>query len=800
MPKGKIPDVLKPTSWLSVRSPPRLSLLMSFYLDDYPDDEQNSSSETCPLCSGTLFYNDPVTGTRTCQTCYTQSQTATQEELDYDEGIGLAAHVGKRTYTARGGGTGRQRGGRVGRPLTEYDRSRKLPDSTRCCLAFQWLLWDASKCVSKLAGIQEDNASESDHPDHNGNRNPSIMEQTVKRIWFAYLHTWMEATREYSKQYPEMRVSFRDYFLEDMQKTHLMRHLSVTIGKRVEDGMLEEIREEMQQKHRENRHNKDENDEEKSCSSFEHLSTSFDCAEDENIAHPSSNHRPAAKRDKRLRRPFLTIAQLRRHVLPSNPKRHLNGIYEMHPHQAVLKIQPSLTLLLSILQLALTHLRTGVAPYHLTRWVANGQLPHGLNGYARLPTRHKKRIEMAKNFFVRSFVPPAGVVANLTDMLATACSWYDDEMADIKPSITDVSNICNSVPEIHPPLQNSDICHSSKTAYLFSEKGSAAHDAASSKSNVTAVDHGYHTKSLFNVPLLASRMVRDFGFDQRVLDNTLALMGVESSCSWGKEACKTEDDSDHQIECRDASVSQTSEHCVKLDSTLASLKCMTPDKLYTPLHVAAVIMLACKQCPGWETWKIANLHAAPNTNDSGSAMQSLSAFVPWNESQFHLLGNGPTVDYYLDFLHETAFNGLEPSTRVTRFFQSLKRDTNEDLFAGNNRECTVRAMTVNKKIAPCVILAGAPNPNDHNALLSTSISLTSAHAQHSTTNNIERHSNDCKYPQHSHYFHLLEYICFIIEECNTRKFHGMIEELELSYRDQVQCCRSQKKRKYSVIQ
>jgi hypothetical protein len=372
---------------------------MSFYLDDYIGDGGQTSTETCPNCSGTEFYNDYITGARICSSCYTQSQTATQEELDYDEGIALAA-TGKGAKRMSTLGRG---GGNIGedrrRPLKEYDRSRRLPDVESCCLAFQWLLWDASKCVSKLAGIHEEYPSKSsDTYCHDEmDMQPSIMERTVEQIWFTYLNSWMKATKEFSERYPEMRVSFRDFFLDSARKKCLMRHLSVTVGKKVE----EEILEGMLNKHGERSHQDDDEGGE-SISSTESALSSSHGGDGKEHTDDASNKSPH-KSKKRKRQTFLTITQLSQNGLPANPKRHPNGIYQCSPNSAALKVQPSMTLLLSILQLALTHLKSGVAPHHLTMWASSGQLPHALNGYALMPSRLKEKVEMVKPFFTRSY-------------------------------------------------------------------------------------------------------------------------------------------------------------------------------------------------------------------------------------------------------------------------------------------------------------------------------------------------------------------------------------------------------------
>ena len=774
---------------------------MSFYLDDYPDDDHQGSSQICPNCSGTSFYNDPITGTLTCESCYTQSQTATQEELDYDEGIGLAATgAGKRTHVnkrkGRVGGCGRK--GRVGRPLTEYDRSQKLPDAESCCLAFQWLLRDASKCVSKLAGIQEDeqqsnintNGYYSDEQSE-GEQTPSIMERTVKKIWFTYLQAWMEATKEYSAKYPEMRVSFRDYFLEDTQKSQLMRHLNVTIGKKVETELLDELEQRPHHEGQDDDEFSDAAEDERSLSSVESGITNFTYGTEGNDNAAASISTPSRKvpdTNKRKRPQILTIAHLSKRMKTRNPRRYPNGIYDMHPHHAAIKVQPSLTLLLSILQLALTHLQTGVAPHHLTMWVANGQLPHALNGYALLPKKLKERVGMVKNFFMRSFVPPASTIANMTDMLATACGWYSDgKMAE--------SNVVEA--GVGTTLANIGVFHSSEMAKQLSPIRSSAADSITSEK--PQVDTALcHQKSLYNVPLLAARMVQDLGFDQQVLDNVMSLMGVVNNSSSKLGGVKEENqDDDNESDDRAGSISgvdTAKKNQAISDHHPPPLTCVSAAKLYTTLHIAAVIVVACKFCPHWETWKITNLHSKSSQSNAADAKsQPQQVFVPWNESQFQLLGNGQSVNNYLNFLESAAFNGIDAPAGVSQFFQSLLRDSNTQSSKEKDNmmsSATKPTVTQNKaRVTPNIILSGAPNPNEPSNSSDIDSSKSSSHDEHKKVNNMGRYTfyqytihNNKKVlgikPYHPHYCRLLEYICYIIEETNTGKLHDMVHVIE----------------------
>jgi len=489
------------------------------------------------------------------------------------------AHHRSSSASARSGGV-KGKGGKRRRPLSEYDRSKRLPDEEDCRDAFEWLLNDAVKCVAKLIQLDEDQLL------------MESLQETVREIWTRYKHKWREATNVYSKKYPECRFAFRDFFLTNARKSHVIRHLSISVGKRVEEEMIHE----MQMKY----HDMDDDDFFRANMSPPETSArggtdsggggvfgkpnSVSASEKHSCTSSRSPTNPPKK--KKMRRAILSVGDLTNHAFPPAWKkivRYPNGIYQQHPYQAIVKIYPSLDLILSILQLALTHFKLGIAPYHLTNFVANGLLPHALNGFALMTPHMQGRVEMVKGFFVRSFVPPAVVIQDLADLLATAIDWYgSDEVLDGLRLKID--------PE----------------------------------------------ECLYNVQLLAERMVQDLGFDKQVLTNALALMGDSSS--------KNEVGSHFPARLNYAY------------------------KLYTPLHVAALIVVACKFCHDWETWNIIDI-CSRSKNES-------NAIVPWNESQFQSLKQGHQIDHYLGFLEKTAFSALDaPSQHVSDFFQSLEEDT-----------------------------------------------------------------------------------------------------------------------------
>jgi hypothetical protein len=280
--------------------------------------------------------------------------------------------------------------------------------------------------------------------------------------------------------------------------------------------------------------------------------------------------------------------------------------------------------------------------------------------------------------------------------------------------------------------------------------------------------------------MLAARMIRDFGFNRAVSENTMALIGVKHLLQGGSADAFGSDD-DYDCDSKSSEVA-ASDRRTKIGNgpTLLppSLKCALPERLYSPLHVAAVIVIACKLCPGWETWEITNLSAADN-----AATQN-RAFVPWNESQLQLLGTGPTLNYYVDFLQDTVFSSLVPTkkgTTVAQYFQSFQREIDDQSSFNNEDSMLTKSIghAVKVAVTPNTILSGAPNPNEPNPT-----SHPTEHDQYLAANTFGQYisylnNESCAQQMfHPHYCRLVENICYIIEETDTMKLHNIVEEFE----------------------
>ena len=391
-----------------------------------------------------------------------------------------------------------------------------------------------------------------------------------------------------------------------------------------------------------------------------------------------------------------------------------------------MKIRPSLTLLLAILQLALTHLQSGVAPYQITSWVSNGLLPHALNGYELLPSGIRDEIQTIKNFFSRSFVPPAKVVADMADMLATACNWFDDGLA-----------IGRGQPGIkrRPSLNARE--GAGRTGQLDST-------------------HPMHCHTYYNIPLLAARMVKVLGLDQQVLDNALALMGVMRAA---KAGIKEEGDSDND----EVSESKT--------FVLPALKCAAHGNLYTPLDVASVIIVACKCCPGHANWRVST-----SSSEDVTDRDQLMSFVPWNEQQLCLLTNGTSLDHYLNFLQSGGFMRDDQKCKMSQYLQSLDRNLSDpDMDLNPDDTVALNPSNVISVVEGNRVLSGAPNPNDE--LDDDSKNDDQAPFVYKRYQQSSKVGTSKK-PPDPNYARLVEFICYVIQEPRPIELHKSVERIE----------------------
>ncbi len=209
--------------------------------NDY-DSDTNNQTPVCINCGSTHFYRDTNTDALICTQCYTQSQSQSQREVtDYDTAIELAATnvkgklIGRRRGRRSSGFTGDHVSDRLKQDW-ELDKSTSLPTEMECCVAYQRVLQVATRCIADLAcpvpiyhGPHQEEEEQQQQQQKRNKQKKQFQKnllQRVQRIWFQYLTKWNEAASHYSQLYPELRLCFRDYFLNKNVRVMLMKYLS----------------------------------------------------------------------------------------------------------------------------------------------------------------------------------------------------------------------------------------------------------------------------------------------------------------------------------------------------------------------------------------------------------------------------------------------------------------------------------------------------------------------------------------------------------------------------------------------
>jgi len=504
-------------------------------------------NEVCLTCGSTNFLTDDATGVTVCAQCHTQSQTLSQVEVVGEEDVeALAARTGKGRMVSR-----RIGGKRKIASVEEIDNSVKLPDAEECLGGFQYLLQRAAECAADLVGLEEgvggnncdDDGGDNDVDDtcDNGRQ---IFIDTVGNIWFGYLTSWSEGGRKYSKLHPEVRFSLRDAFLGQIRRDMIMRHLSARCCEeiRVEEERLERMNKTSGKGRGQKRRRGGQ--------------------------APSTNTAKASQSGEG-KQMFGSVAAMLNSLSNDN----------IDDKVAALRLTPSLSLIGSIIHLALAVLRSGVASHQIVGWAASGAFPYLTNAYRHLSADFKHTLKPVKGFFTQP-LPPPGLLDYQADILSIVCGLKLGKLSKLPGGVD-------------------------------------------------------------NITLLATRMVSDLGFDRKVLDYTLSLLGLRDLPPPDQEWAPR--------------------------PLVKNIK-----RLSSPLHVLATIVVAVRMCKGWERQQYHINSESGIMKTDQSKKQKSNAFIPSSDVQLRQLSNCQ-LDNYLSFLESDVFDkNSRRSTLIRHFAASLQ--------------------------------------------------------------------------------------------------------------------------------
>ena len=547
---------------------------MSFYFDDELQSQQvGEEGFVCANCGGTSSYPDANTGALCCDSCFTQSQVLPDTELELEQVQALAA----RTNFGRVIGTTvrRNKGATATtttrrKPLEEFNTSTPFPSLIICIHGMQQVMKHCIEILSGLVGV------DSLHQ----------VDTTVQSLWMSYLRAWTDGAEYYGKLHPEIRFSFRDYFLPPDHKTKIIKHLSHRAACAIRK------------------------EEEKKDSSEEGMSS----------ARTRVAHEPHEERDDEKVRPDSNLTKGHQRTIAHFRKSyhrptHLMWVYwdkgKRGRLEAALMTAPSMRLVACLLWLGVS--RAGVTLHHMLMWISNGALPLQNAFRHCLSEQEQAALANVSSFFRMTKLPTMKEMENLVCKLVVACGLKSFSHLHGMP-----------VSKANP----------NNAVRVISERRKEARRRP---------DFSYVTPQ--TVPLLTERLIDDFGFDKQILARSFALMGI-----------------------------------LKEDPTKmwlpAPLQGARPENLWSTAHVLAVIVVACKMTPGWETWvyplptgqhkdpikveeNILDCQEQERVTKRRRTETAKNRFVPYNADNFRLLTNGPVMEGYLDYLEDTVLDEKE---------------------------------------------------------------------------------------------------------------------------------------------
>ena len=251
------------------------------------------------------------------------------------------------------------------------------------------------------------------------------------------------------------------------------------------------------------------------------------------------------------------------------------------------------------------------------------------------------------------------------------------------------------------------------------------------------------------VPLMVGQLVADLRLGQRVLDIALSLIGKKpvNTTGW----------------------------------LPAPLERTHPGRVSTPEHALAVIAVACKMCPGWESWSYVKV--PPKKDRHGAKSEAHQRFVPWNEEQFNLLDDENISDY-LDFIEDIVIvkEDKDAHPSIQKIASLFEKDCEEIVPADDSAPVAQSGDAEIRKKPPKgeVLLRGVSN-DKHKELLNRRpknyLPYLSYPEPETHTSIAGKELKLTPEPFHSYYTRLIEYMAYKIRVAPHR-IHAFVAYID----------------------
>lgn len=700
--------------------------------------QQQQQQYVCENCGSTDSYHDESTNMDVCNSCYTQSQAISSQLADWDDVMGLAARTAggriKQQHHYGGGGmdgrrsslnSKRKRGetGRPKQPLEELDRSVRLPN-VQVCLQGIWYI--VKHCVSILVAshgennllqpptpgekprskrnqsLSEDDNNNDDDDNNEGqplhssldmdhgltmhDRRQYAVERAAQQLWLSFLRAWADGAEFYGTRYPHVRFSFRDLFLDSIQASSLVRyhlvHQAVETtqnnlpsaaaaaaaaaavaanGATVDDAI-------------DKTYAMSDGDD---ASAPELDPDEVDDVDNDNDGNPhesddddGDNNNHGTHKTGMDKNPVATEATVSgrrrqyRHPIRLQAIRQIvksDCRLRRHPigyQEAAVCMRPNMTFVAALLYLALTkHDEVNMFPETAAVTI------HDVCRWIR-----SGQLPLMSAFAMLSegLQTSLGPVASFFRMDKPIHSGQLETMA---------TNLCVACRLLIRP-KAIDTTASSSSAGVKNEP------------LTSIVKNGQRMSVRFwsvqSLPLILAQLVSRAGLNQTLLDRSLQLSGfsLEDETATGKK------------------------HYYRRIPCVAS-----PENLTRVEELVALIAIACQMDPQWRTWKYCRRRGLVESPDDS---------IPWTESQFRHLCNGPSsFESYLNFVERIVFPGDRRYSMLPADYPSAcEVSLQNSEFCHSNAPCNDvnniihndDRVAVPVVVQPNVVVAGNPVP------------------------------------------------------------------------------------------
>lgn len=414
--------------------------------------------------------------------------------------------------------------------------------------------------------------------------------ESVKSIWLTYLRAWRDGAEKYGAIYPEMRFSLRDSFLSENYKDAIIRVLSYKVAKTTDEEL---------KKKETDRGNNNENDSiNMTIDDTNDSDTDNDASEDDStsalpIKKETRKKKDAISNDNECRPEVRSAGDLQIPAqLTRGQKRQFETVGDFingRNENRILGREAAALALHPGMEFASAIIWFVIARIGITPGQLCSWIANGslpfLNAFERLLLEEDRE---GLKFVHKAFKMSEPPDPARIEKLAAFLAVA----CDMKAS--------KDIPQHRVFMESIDPVEESGTAVRVQK--------VLDRIRFVPVDC---------VPLMVGQLVADLRLGQRVLDIALSLIGKQP-------------------------INATEWLPTPLERT-------HPGRISTPEHALAVIAVACKMCPGWESWSYVKV--PPKKNRNGVKSEAHQRFVPWNEEQFNLLDDENISDY-LDFIED----------------------------------------------------------------------------------------------------------------------------------------------------